>query len=80
MKRTQQIGKSKGERKTKMKVFNTREAMRVARKNGWTIVRTRGDHRYLKHPNHSKTLCISNDLNRIVWERCVNEFGLDLNV
>ena len=80
MKRTQHVGKSKGKNKTKMKVYNTREAMRIARKNGWELVRTKGDHYYFKHPDHDKLLCISRGLNRMVFERCVTEFGLDLNV
>ena len=80
MKRTQVVGKSKGERKTKMRVYNSREAMRIARKNGWIYVRSKGDHNYFRHPNHTKVLCISYHLNRIVWERCVTEFNLDLNV
>ena len=79
-KRTQHVGKSKGHSKTKMKVYNTKEAMRIARKNGWQVVRSKGDHFFLKHPNHSKTLTISVGLNRMVWERCVKEFELDLNV
>jgi predicted RNA binding protein YcfA (HicA-like mRNA interferase family) len=80
MKRTQHVGKSKGKSKTKMKVYNTREAMRIARKNGWVLDRTKGDHYYFKHPDFDKTLCIAKDLNRMVFERCVTEFGLDLNV
>ena len=56
MKRTQVVGKSKGERKTKMKVYNAREAMRIARKNGWIYVRSKGDHNYFRHPNHTKVL------------------------
>lgn len=80
MKRTQNVGKSTGKNKTKMRIYKTKEAMRIARKNGWYLVRIKGDHFYFKHPNHSKLLTISRDLNRIVWERCVTEFGLNLNV
>ena len=80
MKRTQHVGKSIGRSKTKMKVYNTREAKKIARKNGWVLVRTKGDHYYYKHPNHDKVLVISEGLNRMVWERCVNEFNLNLNV
>lgn len=79
-KRTQHVGKSKGQSKTKMKVYNTREARQIARKNGWVLVRTSGDHYYYKHPDHTKTLTISEGLNRMVFERCVKEFNLDLNV
>ena len=56
MKRTQHVGKSKGNSKTKMKVYNTREAKKIARKNGWVLVRTKGDHSYYKHPDYDKTL------------------------
>lgn len=80
MKRTQNVGKSTGKNKTKMRIYKTREAMRIDRKNGWYLVRIKGDHFYFKHPNHSKLLTISRDLNRIVWEICVTEFGLNLNV
>ena len=79
-KRTQHVGKSKGQSKTKMKVYNSREARKIARKNGWVLVRTNGDHAYLKHPEHTKTLVISEGLNRMVWERCVKEFNINLNV
>ena len=80
MKRTQNVGKSTGKSKTKMKVYNTREAMKIIRKNGWTLVRTNADHWIYKHPNHPKILTVSQGLNRMVWERLVNEYDLDLNV
>ena len=80
MNRTQHIKKSKGKSKTKMKVYNTREAIRIAKKNGWILDRTKGDHYIFKHPNNPKILTISKKLNRMVWERCVPEYGLDLNV
>lgn len=80
MKRTQHVGKSRGKSKTKIKVYNTREAMRIARKNGWILVRTNGDHYIYKHPEHTKILTISKELNRMVWQRCVHEFDLNLNV
>lgn len=79
-KRTQHVGKSKGQSKTKMKVYNTREARKIARKNGWVLVRTNGDHYYYKHPDHDKILTISENLNRMVFERCVKEFKLNLNI
>lgn len=80
MKRTQHVGKSTGKSKTKMKVYNTREARKIARKNGWILVRTNGDHYHYKHPDYDKMLTISEKLNRMVWQRCVAEFNLDLNV
>lgn len=80
MKRTQHVGKSIGKNKTKMKVYNTREAMKIVRKNGWVLVRTKGDHYYYKHPDNPKVLVLSRDLNRMVWERLVPEYKLNLNV
>ena len=81
MKRTQPVGKSKCERKTKMKVYNSREARKIARKNGWELVRVSADHYIYKHPNNPKILTITcNNLNRMVWERCVREYNLNLNV
>lgn len=79
-KRTQYVRKSIAPSKTKMRIYKTREAQRIAEKNGWILVRTKADHFYYKHPNNPKLLTISKGLNRIVWERCVNEFDLDLNV
>ena len=80
MKRTQHVNNTRGKSKTKMKVYNTREAIKIARKNGWILVRTNGDHYHFKHPNNNKILTISKGLNRMVWQRCVNEFDLNLNV
>lgn len=54
--------------------------MKVARKNGWYIVRQKGDHTIWKHPHSDKILTISRGLNRMVWERCVVEYNLNLNV
>lgn len=79
-KRTQHVRKSTGRSKTKMKIYTTREARRIAVKNGWQLVRKKGDHYTYVHPNHSKILTISEGLNRIVWERCVRDFNIDLNV
>ena len=80
MKRTQHVGKSKGKSKTKMKVYSTREACRIIRKNGWTLVRRSGDHYHYKKEGYSKILTITEGLNRMIWERYVTEFNLNLNV
>lgn len=79
-KRTQHVNKSKGHSKTKMRMYKTREARRIAELNGFFLARTSGDHYYYKKPGFPKTLTISEGLNRMVWERCVREFELDLNV
>lgn len=79
-KRTQHVGKSTGKSKTKMRMYTTREARKVAEKNGWVLVRSNGDHWYYKKSGVPKMLTISEKLNRMVWERCVKEYELDLNV
>ena len=79
-KRTQRVGKSTGQSKTKMKVYNTREARKIARKNGWKLVRCTDDHYHYKKEGYDKILTISKGLNRMVFERCVKEFDLNLNV
>lgn len=79
-KRTQHVGKSKGQSKTKMRMYKTREARRIAERNGYELVRVKGDHWIYKHPNNPKLLTISEGLNRMVFERCVKEFNLNLNV
>ena len=80
MKRTQHVGKSKGQSKTKMRIYTTREARRIAERNGWVLVRHKGDHWIYKHQNDPRILTISEGLNRIVWEKCVTKFELNLNV
>lgn len=62
-----------------MRTYSTREAIKVAKRNGWILVRTRADHFYFKHPDNPKLLTISKHLNRMIWERCVTEFNLNLN-
>ena len=80
MKRTQHVRKSTGKSKTKMRMYTTREARRIAERNGWVLVRHKGDHWIYKKSGVNKILTISERLNRMVWERCVNEYNLDLNV
>lgn len=65
--------------KAKMRMYNTREARRIAVKNGWKLVRWNGSHYIYKHPNNDKILTIAKDLNRMVWERCVEEYNIDLD-
>ena len=79
-KRTQHVRKSVGQSKTKMRIYTTREARRIVEKNGWVLVRTKADHWHYKHPDYPNILTISEGLNRIVFERCVRDFNLDLNV
>lgn len=66
--------------KKKIKIYNAREARKVVRKNGWKLMRVNGSHYIYKHPDSDKILTISKDLNRIVWERCVDEYNLDLSL
>ena len=78
-KRTQHVRKSTGKSKTKMRMYTTREARKIAERNGFFLARCNGDHYYYKKAGVPQTLTISEGLNRIVWERCVRDFNLDLN-
>lgn len=70
---------SKG--KSKMKVYSTKEAKRIVRKNGWYLDRSPGGgHEIFKHPDNKKIMVISRPLNKMVWEKIVKEFDLNLNV
>lgn len=81
MKRTQHVGKSKGKSKTKMKVYNSREFRKIVRKNGWVLDRITADHWIYKHPDNPKILTITaKKFNRMIGERLVNEYELNLNV
>lgn len=75
-KREQAIGKSTGKSKTKMKVYNSREAKKVVRKNGYTYEYSRGDHDY--YMKGKQRIVIARNLNRMIWERLVKEYGLNL--
>ena len=77
-KREQAIGKSTGKSKTKMKVYNSREARKVVRKNGYTYEYSRGDHDYYFKDN--QRIVIARNLNRMIWERLVKEYQLNLSV
>lgn len=75
MKRNQHVNK------TKMKTYNSREARQILRKNGWTLARVNADHFTYKHPDHSELLTITfRGFNRMIWQRLVKEFEIDLNV
>ena len=76
-KREQAIGKSVGRSKTKMKVYNSREARRVVLRNGFEYKYTRGDHDYFIKENCK--IVIARNLNRMIWERLVKEYQLNLN-
>ena len=75
-KREQAIGKSTGRNKTKMKVYNSREARKVVRRNGYEFSHTRGDHDYFI--KDGRMILIARNLNRMIWERLVKEHELDL--
>lgn len=77
-KKVQAIGKSTGKNKTKMKVYNSREAKQVIIRNGYIYDHTRGDHAYYKKGN--RKIVIARNLNRMIWERLVKEYELCLDV
>ena len=76
-KNVQAIGKSTGKNKTKMKVYSSREARQIIRRNGYEYEYSRGDHDYFFKEN--RRIVIANHLNRMIWERLVKEYQLDLN-
>ena len=75
-KRTQHVRKSTGKSKTKMKVYNSREAKKILHRNGWIYARTSGDHTLYKKDN--KTIWIAENLNRMIWQRLVKENDINL--
>jgi len=75
-KREQAIGKSTGKSKTKMKGYNSREARKVVRRNGYEFSHARGDHDYFVIDGDM--ILIARNLNRMIWERLVKEHELDL--
>lgn len=77
-KREQTIGKSTGKNKTKMKVYNSREAIKIVKKNGYTYQYTKGSHNYFR--KGKQQIIIAKNLNRMIWERLVKEYSLDLCV
>ena len=77
-KRTQHIKKSTGKSKTKMKVYNSREARKIVKKNGFEYEYSIGDHYHFKKGD--KKIVIGHHLNRMIWERLVKENDLNLNV
>lgn len=80
MKNKQKTKKSTEANKTKIKVMNAREARKIVKRNGWKLDRVNGSHYIYKHDGVDKILTISKNLNRMVWERCVEEYGINLNV
>lgn len=82
MKRTQPVNKSKKDSKTKMKVMNRREFERILRKNGWIRVnkKAKSSHIFYKHPDNAKLCMIGRNANRMIYERLVGEYDLNLNV
>ena len=77
-KKEQAIGKSTGKNKTKMKVYNSREARQVVRRNGYEYSYSRGDHDY--YMKNNRRIVIARNLNRMIWERLVKEYELDLSL
>jgi len=64
----------------KMKVYSFREAQRIVEKNGWKLVRIKGDHFYYKKEEYQNLLNLSLGLNRMVWQRIVKECDINLDV
>jgi len=63
----------------KMKVYSFKEGQRIVYKNGWKLVRMNGDHFYYKKEGNPRLLTLSLNLNRMIWQRLIKEFDINLN-
>ena len=64
-----------------MKVYNSREAHKILTKNGWKIARKQSSHNIYRNPKYPhKLLVVPHRLNRMVWERCVKNGNLRLDI
>ena len=61
-----------------MKVYSTREFIKILKRNGYTHTRNKGDHLIYKNGNRSVT--INRDLNRMVAQRLIKENNLEVNL
>ena len=75
----EQYTKQKRMSLSKIKAVNRREAGKILRKNGWTYVRSCGDHDIYKHKNYEEIVSIPQDVNFIMWQKYVKKFNL-LNI
>ena len=57
-----------------------RDAVRLVRQGGWSLVRTRGSHRQYRHPEKPGTVTIAgklgDDLTRGTWASIMKQAGL----
>ena len=57
-----------------------RDAIRLVRQGGWSLVRTRGSHRQYRHPDKPGTVTIAgklgDDLTRGTWASIMKQAGL----
>lgn len=56
------------------KFINSKEMKKLLQKNGYTLVRQKGDHCIFKNDN--KTVVVNDNLNRMVCQRILKETGL----
>lgn len=62
--------------KGRIKACSKREADKILRKHGWIYVRSNGTHSTYKHPDHKDIITLTDDLNRMLWEKYVRKFNL----
>ena len=57
-----------------------RDAIRLVKRNGWRLVRTRGSHRQYRHPDKPGTVTVagepSDDLPPGTWNSIMKQSGL----
>jgi len=46
-----------------MNSWHAAELLQTLGRDGWTVVRTRGDHKYLRHPTKPGLLCVPHQSN-----------------
>lgn len=61
---------------SRIKAVNRREADKILRENGWTYVRSYGDHSIYKHKDYEEIVSIPQDVNFIMWKKYIKKFNL----
>lgn len=63
-----------------MKVYNFKEVKEILKANGFVLVRKKDSHYMYRHPKHKRLLTINNKPNRMIWQRLIKEFDIDLDL
>lgn len=58
--------------KSNMKRYKVKEVIELLDKDGWKLVRTKGDHRQFKHPQKTGTVTVRGKLSETVSQELLN--------